>query len=292
MKKILHYIERISFIIAAIMLVSAIIYTILLWWGISQPFFPLPVYLQAIRILRPTVAIGLYAFFFAMDVLLLLAFIRKKFTWRNTILFLTSIWIAIPLCCVCSGQALIIYPETILDSVKLDHNHFYATTTGGDYMSYYLLKCNERDFECERIFHDGGGRFIGTAALLVDNDKHEIHYFTGSGYGATNLIYTYGPDPHEYKYENYIWLGSTSFSLHSYEKDSNKAFVITKCNREVHTGVPCEILPFRYSTETFEKAEFVSDESEEEIKLLIDDRLIFTYDTVPHCIAEGCMIEQ
>ncbi len=290
-EKILHYIEQVSLVIAVIVPVLTVLHIIFLWPGISQNFFPLPVYLQITKILSLLIVVGFCAFFFAMYVLLSFTIVRRQITSRKMLLLLLGTMAAIPMCCIVGVKTLRL-PNSIHASAKLDQNQYYINyyhDMGDIFTNYHFAKCNENGSECEEIYRYWEGPIFGASALMVDQDKHEIHFFHGSGYTADSLIYTYGPDPREYKFED-ISFGASTFILYSYEKNSIQEFLITKCNEEIQTGIPCEILPFRYSTETFEKEEFVNDESTGEIKLFVDDRLIFTYDTAPHCLAEGCII--
>ena len=87
-------------------------------------------------------------------------------------------------------------------------------------------------------------------------------------------------------------IDETMFSLYSYEKNFGHEFVIVKCGKSISNNIPCDFLPFHFSSTSFQKAELVADENAKEIKLLIDDTLVFSYDTAPHCHAEGCVITE
>lgn len=209
------------------------------------------------------------------------------------ILFIGTL-VGIPMFCVFSVQALTL-PEEITSSIQLGHDHFYASELGqfGDQIiNSYFYKCNERDLECETIFHTSLDYLGDTPILVGDNKNQQIHFFLKSAYGSSRLEYTYGPQPREYKMENFERINETMFSLYSYEKSFDHEFVITKCGKAISNTIPCDFLPFHFSTASFQKAELVADESAKEIKLLIDDRLIFSYDTAPHCHMEGCAITE
>ena len=187
--------------------------------------------------------------------------------------------------CVFSVLALTL-PEGVSSSIQLAHNHVYASELGqfGDHtINYYFYKCNERDLEWEIIFQTPLGVLGDTPILVGDDNKQEIHFFMKSPSGNSDLRFTYGPQPREYKRRNSERIDETVFHLYSYEKNSGYDFMITKCKIEKSDTIPCKFLPFRFSSTSFEKAELVAKENTKEIKLMIDDELIFSYDTAPHC---------
>ena len=87
-------------------------------------------------------------------------------------------------------------------------------------------------------------------------------------------------------------IDETIFSLYSYEENFVQEFVIIKCGMAISNTIPCDFLPFHFSSTSFKKVELVADENAREIKLLIDDELIYSYDTAPHCHMEGCVITE
>ena len=191
------------------------------------------------------------------------------------------------MCCIFSLRAIMVH-EAIISSAQLDEHHYYLTVQiafGNQSRYYSFFKCNEKDSECEMVYDLDWGSDSPPSALIVDSTTHEIHFFIGSG-----LIYTYGPFPREYKFIDSGMIEPYFLNLYSYVRNSYQEFVIVKCYWKNYPCVSPEILPFRYSTRTFQKAEFVSDESAKDVKLLIDGKVIFTYDTAPHCQAVGCVI--
>ncbi len=178
MEKIFRYLQRITFFVVVIIPALAIPYYIHLRWGFFRDTFPLPAYLQVIRILTPTIACSFYIFFPTLFVLCLLLLYNKKLALPGILLFIATL-LGIPMCCIFSYIALS-FPETILNSAQLDHHHYYLTVQGAlgeHFTDYYLYKCNEKDLKCKSTFVYLGGGSIEHAALIVDNHTHEIHIY-------------------------------------------------------------------------------------------------------------------
>jgi hypothetical protein len=255
-------------------------------WEFFRNVFPLPLYLQIVSILDATAAFSSYLFFPALFAFCFLPTSRVQRPYRGIILLIGTL-LGIPMCCCFSVRAAMVH-ESILNSAQLDQHHYYLTVQiafGNQSRYYTFFKCNEKDLECEMIYDLDGGSFAPPEALIVDPGAHEINFYRGAG-----LVYTYGPHPHEYKFIDSGMMDTYFLNLYSYEMNSVQEFVIVKCYRKDYQCISPEILPFRYSAKNFKKANLVSDESVKEIKLLVDDKVIFNYDTAPHCQVEGCII--
>lgn len=185
----------------------------------------------------------------------------------------------------------ILSPELLSSAAQMGRFHYYVTvpTEAGDsWVNHCLYKCNEKDLECEMIFDEARmGSIIYPTTLIVDNNTQEIHYFLD-----WELIYTDGLHPHEYEL---IDVGATDkfyFAVYTYEKDTTPQFVVSKCDGSFSDKkTACEILPFHYSINHYEKAELEASKGKNEIMLTIDDVEVFSYDTAPHCKVEGCIID-
>ena len=288
MKQILPLIERVSIIVVSIVPVVAVPYFIYLRWGSFHDDFPLPVYLQVTNILTPSITAFVYIFWFALIVFRLSVPAIKGITSRDVILLVGTLT-GIPMCFVFSTLAL--SPEILSSSAKLGTNHYYVIiqhAVGDHNFGHGLYKCNEKDLECKMIYQEVVSSAIYPTQLIVDQHTNETHFFLGRW-----LKYTDGTFPHEYKSIAIGVIDASQFGLISYEKNSLTEFVITRCDgKYLDDKLLCVILPCQYSIMTFNKAELVTDESTREIKLMIDDELIFSYDTAPHCHTEGCVITE
>lgn len=288
MKKFLPLIERISMVIVVILPVLAIPYFIYLRWGSFHNDFPLPVYIKISNILTPSIAVCVFIFWLALFMLRLSVTETKGITSRDVILLVGTL-IGIPMCFVFSILAL--SPEILSSSAQLGTNHYYVIiqhAIGDHNFGHGLYKCNEKDFECKMIYQEVVSSAIYPTQLIVDQHAHEIHFFLGRW-----LEYTDGPYPHKYHPINTGKIDATYYYLDTHERNSAHEFVISKCDGEyLDNQLSCSILPFHYSTTKFDNAELVIDKQAKEAKLLIDDRLIFSYDTAPHCHIEGCAITE
>jgi len=138
---------------------------------------------------------------------------------------------------------------------------------------YKLYKCNDDDMGCMVLYSYEGGGFVERSALTVSKSTNEILLFHFS-----YLVYSDGQYPHEYKHIDSGEFGTYNFGLYTFEKNLAQEFVIVRCKSKDYEMGSCEILPFRYSTTSFKKTQFINDKNSEVIKLMIDDQLIFTYD--------------
>jgi hypothetical protein len=289
MRRLLRPLERISLIIVVLVPVLAVVCIAARWWDFLQNVIPFPLYMQFKTNLTLSLVCGSVLFFFALMGLGLSIPYSKKLISRS-ILLVIGVLIGIPMFCIFGFSA--VSPDLLIGSAKLGNNHYYVTvpTEFGDmWVDHWLHKCNEKDMECKIIFKEVlGGSQIYPASFFVDNHTHEIHFFLGRW-----LEYTDGPYPHGYKSIQVGVIDSSQFHLLTYEKKSLNEFVITKCDgKYLDDKLSCAVLPFQYASKTFDKAELVMDVSAREIKLLIDDKIIFSYDTTPHCHTEGCVITE
>jgi hypothetical protein len=293
MNKIIRIIQRISLFVLLIVPILAILDLVFERIGLIRDIFPFPTYLKVSHTLLVTIECGSITIFPALLVLGLLALKSSRLSLRNTILLFSGTIFGVLTCCIFSVPALTL-PEEITSSVQLNHHHYYATVLGqfGDqWVNYYLYKCNEKDLECDNIYQYASMGDPGAFPILfVDDNMQDIHFFFKTSYGSSTLIYTYGPSLREYKWRDYEPFGSAAFNLYTYETKEIYQFVITKEILKDQKNAGWEFLPFHYSSLAFGKADLVKDEGAQEIKLLIDDQTILTYNTALHCQVEGCVI--
>ena len=178
MKNILSFFERISIVIVVIVPVFAILNITSEQRGLIWDALPFPRNLEVSHALVMTIAIGSIIYWLALLLLRLSAPKNNRLTSRDVILFIGTL-VGIPMFCVFSVSALTL-PEEITSAIQLGHAHFYASELGqfGDQtINYYFYKCNERDLECETIFHTSLGKLDGTPILVDDNKNQQIHFF-------------------------------------------------------------------------------------------------------------------
>lgn len=131
-----------------------------------------------------------------------------------------------------------------------------------------------------------GGSTIYPASFITDDQSNEIHFFLGR-----ELVYSDGPYPRSYHSQSFGMIETTYIYLYTYEKNSRQEFVISKCEgKYLDNNISCMLLPFQYATDAFNKAEIVTDESTNEIRMLVDGTLIFSYDIAPYCHVDGCVV--
>ncbi len=289
MKRLPQFIERISIIIAVLVSVLAVVCIAARWWNFLQNLFPFPVYIQLRTNLTLALVCGPGLFLLASIGLGMSIPYSTKKIFRSILL---AIGVLISIAMFCIFGFLAVSPELLIGSAKLDNSHYYVTvpTEFGDmWVDHWLHKCNEKDMECKRIFSEVlGGSQIYPALFSIDNHAHEIHFFLGRW-----LEYTDGPFPHSYKSIAQNVINTSQFGLYTYDKNSAHEFVITKCDGVyMDENLACAVLPFHYSAKNFSKAELVTNENAKEIRLIIDDALIFSYDTASHCHIKGCVITE
>ncbi len=285
MDRFFRFFQRISIFIVVIVPVLAMLYFIL-WQEIIRDVFPLPVSIRVINILGPLLVGGSLLFWLASVTLGASALKKKNPTiWGITIFSATIL--SVSMFFISSIGAL--SPKILSSSGEMNNHHYYAVVqiqVGDMNVPHSLYKCNEKDMDCTVIFEEVAGGFNSyPTQLIVDQRADEIHFFMGRW-----LQYTDGPIPHGYEVAGLSIIDIFHYYLWKYKKNSIQEFVITRCDGETLDNVSCAILPFRYSIAAYNEAEIVADKSSKEIKLLIDGRPIFTYDTAPHCLVEGCVI--
>lgn len=153
-----------------------------------RSILPLPIFLQFQRILLPTIAISFWVFLFPA-LLTLKSPNSGHVAWF--VIRSVGLLLGIPFFCIFSyGIFLHGAPETIYNSAQLDNHHYHLTGTVDDFVTYEVYRCNEKDLECEIIFHDSGGTSITSPVLVVNRDSKEIGV-----YRDERLIYRIKSEP-------------------------------------------------------------------------------------------------
>jgi hypothetical protein len=284
--------KRISYVIAVVMPILVLLYYILFPYEVIRDTFPLPLFLQIKAFLTPAVAISFLIFFPAL-VVSCLSISKSNACILRFVILVIGFAIGILFCFVLGISALSL-PEAISSTAQLDNKNYYVTNLGqiGDmWTTYRLFKCNEKNLECVKIYQfSEGGSWIRPIALVIDKSAKEVHIFMG-GYDFCNLVYTYGEQPHENHFESSAINEPYHFAIWSYNRNQGKEFLLIKWEDPNTTTFACEIIPFHYTTSTFDHAELLRDETTPNVNLYIDGQLIFTYDPgKSRCHVEGCSI--
>ncbi|MHC1785076.1 MAG: hypothetical protein AB9891_20380 [Anaerolineaceae bacterium] len=228
-------------------------------------------------------------FFFPMTVLL--SFSPKEFVTRKerNILIIAGILGFIPVCLVLliNGNWT---PERIIESSTMDQNHFFLTKSifelESNYPLYYrFYRCNQEDFDCEVLFSESGGTLIMFPYVLTEPKSKQIFLFLDN-----RISYTYGPDSPNYKELDLEGYNDSLFYVYSVKNEKAYKFIIDKCDIDGFVCDSHELLPFHYSTEEFSEVNLDQDESIKELRMIIDGKLILTYDTTVRCVAKDCEV--
>ncbi len=153
---------------------SAYILFFFLPWNELKNILPLPVFLQIQRFVIPFVAISSWLFFPALLTL------KHPITGNSFWFVIRAIMLSlgIPFCCIFSYASLLhSIPETIYNSVQFDNHKYYLTVTVNDFVTYDVYKCNEKDLECEIVFHELGERSISSTELTLNPDSKAIDVY-------------------------------------------------------------------------------------------------------------------
>jgi hypothetical protein len=143
-------------------------------WQQIEAIIPLPIFLRLRESLVMTLAIGSWIFFPAL--------LTIKLPTSRHLLWLTVraivLALGIPFYCFFS-YAILLYsiPEKIYNSAQSGNHNYYLTVTVADFVTYDVYTCNEKDLECEIVFHQEGDRRIMPTALTVNKDLRVIDVY-------------------------------------------------------------------------------------------------------------------
>jgi len=170
MAKIIERFRQLSlFVIVAIPLVFIFLFAAP--WQQLETIIPLPIFLRLRESLLMTLAIGSWIFFPALLAIEIPT--SRHLLWlmvRAIVLVL-----GIPFYCFFSYAILLhSIPEKIYHSAQYDAHNYYLTVTVDDFVTYDVYKCNEKDLECEVVFHQLGDRRVLPTALTVNKDLRVI----------------------------------------------------------------------------------------------------------------------
>jgi hypothetical protein len=287
MEKNRWYIKNISFFI--------IIFTLFFTFFrpfLTDYFLPLPLYLQINRLLLQINFIS-WCLFLPAIVGVSISLPNNLTIYQPTIVVLGTL-IGILLYCLFGFANIFYIPTVIINSAQLNNQNYYLVLD--DFFSFEnpstekmtLYKCDDNDKNCDEVYSKTSGSGIDDTYLSVNTFTQEIHVFYSSA-AFFNLSYTYGSNSRYYDFEDITSIGNQDFSLYSYQTSAHENFVVATCNNNEVETFFCTLLPFLYSTNTFEDAElFVKDSKE--IHVIIDNKLVFVHGNEPRCYAEGCIL--
>jgi hypothetical protein len=184
--------------------------------------------------------------------------------------------------------------EKVLDSVQIDNNRYHLVfyrPWGDNYGDCLLYQCNSKDLECQQIrSYTGICWSPENSALEVNPNTNEINVFIGDEWSNNlNLDFTYGKQPRAYL--DKVPLNDYAYYLayfHDYgARHTPFTYMLYRCAKE---STDCSRLSFRYDLDALADGYLELDEQSGEIKILIDDELIYTYSSSPKCHVEGCSL--
>jgi hypothetical protein len=288
-KKVLRFLEQISIGVVILAPILAVISITDRWWEFLNFIIPMPVYITFRNYFAVAIAFCSVLFVFALFVLGVTFPFRKHYLARSAFL-VVGILISIPLCFSISILAL--SPVYLTSSASIYDSHYYvtaATTVGDMWINNSLYKCNEKGLHCKVAYEEAnGGSYVVPSSLVMNDDSQEIYLFLNG-----TLSYSDGPISHDYHYLQVEFVDESKFDLYTYENHDEQEFVITKCDgKSLNLKLSCNVLPFHYSTQRFEKATLVADDKKREIRLIIDGNAVLSFDTSPHCYVEDCHIPE
>lgn len=258
----------------------------------SVAFVPLPLFLLLKEII-PLLVLPAYV---------LMILVLSPFNTRSLSKYAVLIIITLPCCLV--SLALALFYETVLDTVLLGSDRYYLVQhveIGDMYTSCDLYKCEQSGLDCRPI--QSSGFFcmsMSNLNMVVDPEANEIHIVEGSYFNIKNrLIYTFGATPRGYP--AHIWVDDTLYYLAYTENPgtSTRTFRLVKCKNT--PILSCQQLPFRYSEQYpghmghgwyfMDSSGWLElDDVTGELRVLVDDRLVFTLGELPRCYLPGCFL--
>jgi hypothetical protein len=215
---------------------------------------------------------------------LLISGIRK--IYKIVVLILT-----VPLLCIASVG---LRTEKVLNSVQVDNNRYhlvYFRPWGDNYGNCLLYQCNKNDLECEQIHsYTGVCWSVENSKLEVNPNTNEISVFIDEEWSdELSLEFTYGTQPRAYL--DKVGLNGYDYYLayfHDYDAlHTPFTYMLYRCEKD---STNCSRLPFRYDLDHLPHGYLELDEQGAEIKVLIENELIYTYSSAPQCHVEGCSL--
>lgn len=251
----------------------------------ARPFIPLPLFLE-IRAPLPLILMVSYLLFIPA---LILLHPRPV----HTIILMV---ILTPMACI--AGITILDTEFLLDSAQVTDRRYNLTVIhqiGDNQRTCLLYECEVNNLKCKRISSYYGNCWRMTdSALVVDPTTHEVNVFLqlDDPKNEYELDYTYGDQPR--KYLDKLEVRGYDFYLayfHDYGDKTIPAIFSYMLYRCIKNGISCERLPFRYDVNgRFPGGILELDQISGEIKVLIEDELIYTYGDPPRCYVKGCSI--
>jgi hypothetical protein len=289
--------NKISFTKAGLItwaLISLILSLIYIAQPLIKPYIPLNLFLK-VEAVFPFVLILCYSGIIPAFLIL------DKMRVSNHIVFIMIIITALFFTPISIPMTwFIISSEKMLNSVQVGdfrYNLVLDSEFGDSHRTCLLYQCNADDMDCTRIpSFDGECWLMRKSALIVNPTTKEINVYLereGIEYGVgPQLVYTYGELPRNYI--DRLTVGGYNYYLAWFQDDgaNNKVvdrfifkFMLYRCNIGM---LECERLPFKYDTKGLPLGYLELDEQSGEIKILMDEELIYTYSAHPHCYVVGC----
>lgn len=182
--------------------------------------------------------------------------------------------------------------EHLWDSVQVGNSRYNLVQIiprGDPSSPCYLYKCDVNDLACEEISSYVGNCLNSRNFDLVLNPiTNEVNVLMDHEWSNRLILdFTYGDQPRTYlhilevaNFDYYLaYFHDVSLSMFK--------FMLYKCQKDT---VDCSRLPFQYETHKFSYGYLELDEQSSEIKVLIENKLIYTYGKVPKCYVKDCLI--
>lgn len=183
--------------------------------------------------------------------------------------------------------------ERLWDSVQVGNSRYNLVQIiprGDPHSPCYLYKCDVNDLACEEISSYVGNCLYSKNFDLEPNPvTNEVNVLMEKEWSTKSILdFTYGDQPRTYlhilevaNFDYYLaYFHDVSLSMFK--------FMLYKCQKDT---VDCSRLPFQYETHKFNNGYLEIDEQSGEIKVLIENKLIYTYGNVPKCYVEDCFIK-
>jgi hypothetical protein len=254
-------------------------------WGTG----PFPLALLPFQFLKQTSFITALLFLPAFFYLIYLSFRKSVFSGIFSIfLFVLSL----PPLCFISVVISRVWPEEIISTIKRDGNTYYLTYDSEDFGVYSFYECNVQKMDCKLLYYEIDPPYNLKSKLVIDEDSNKIFAYRKS-FWYTQLLFSYDSQLRHFQKDWVREWHDEKFALYHYQNRIGRTFfVLTNCIEVENEAVigTCSFMPFGYYTERETDGLLTVEDKLDELQIIINNRLVFTFDGQPHCLVRECQV--
>lgn len=254
-------------------------------WGTG----PFPLALLPFQFLKQTSFITALIFLPAFFYLIHWSF--RKSVFAGIVCILLFIF-SLPPVCFFSVVISRVWPKEIISTIERDGKTYYLTYDSEDFGVYSFYECNVQKMDCKLLYYEIDPPYKFKSKLVFDENSDEIFAYRKT-YWYTQLLFSYDSYLRHFQKDWVREWHEGKYALYHYRNRIGRTFfVLTNCKEDENEDVigTCKFVPFGYYTDSETDGLLTVEEKLDELQIIINNELVFTFDGQPYCLVKECQL--